>query len=222
MAKTFEARPVSAPTGGARLYAPTTPKFLFMHHPNQWDVLETDDGYELLPKLCKFNLIPGLNGVRMRPGGGADSTAARAAFIDRGWVFIDNKKGGADGYLREYDAASGKIYVDKWTSPRKLGHGARAKVLWDTDLEGFNDFRRSLVEDGTVEKPDAAALDFKVALLEKRISRKVKHSHIPQIQKEVEKAVEKKEAIETAKKTKKTTAPKRKRTRKPTAKKAEA
>lgn len=222
MAKTFESRPVSAPTGGEKLYAPTTPRFLFMHHPNQWDVLETEDGYELLPKLCKFNLIPGLNGIRLRPGGGADSAAARASFMDRGWVFIDNKKGGPDGYLREYDAVAGKIYVDKWTTPRKLGHGSRAKVLWDTDTEAFNDFRRSLLEDGTIEKPDDSALDFNLALIEKRIARKIKHAHVPQIQKEVEKAIDKKEAIKDVKKTKKTTAPKRKRTRKPAAKKAEA
>jgi hypothetical protein len=222
MAKTFESRSVNAPTGSEKLYAPTTPRFLFMHHPNQWDVLETEDGYEVLPKLCKFNLIPGLNGIKMRPGGGADSTAARASFMDRGWVFIDNKKGGPDGYLREYDAISGKIYVDKWTTPRKLGHGSRAKVLWDSDTKGFNDFRRSLLEDGTIESPDDSALDFKLALIEKRIARKIKHAHVPQVQKQVDKITEKKEAIEQVKKTKKTTAPKRKRARKPAAKKVDA
>ena len=208
MSKNFEGRPVKTPIGNEKLYAPTTPKFLFMHHPNQWDLLETEDGYELLPKLCKFSLVAGLNGCRMRPGGGVDSTAARASFIDRGWVFIDNKKAGEAGYLREYDSIAGKIYVDKWTTPRKLGHGSRAKVLWDTDTESFNDFRRSLLKDGTVEKPDPAALDFKIALLEKRISRKVKNAHVPQIQQEVQKAADQKKAVTQIKKTKKTTAKK--------------
>jgi len=210
MAKTFEAKTVGK-IETEKLFSPNRPKFIFMHHGDQWDLIETSQGWELLPMLTQFQLMPGLNGVRHSPGGGIDSGAARASFMDQGWTFLANDTAGPDGYLREYAGASGSIFVDKWCSPRKLGNGKRAKVIWESDLDGYNDYRRSLLESGRIAQPDPNALDFKIALLEKRIGRKIKNAHIPAIAKEIEKAVAKKEAIETAKATKKTTAPKRKR-----------
>ena len=211
MAKTFEAKTVAAPIGSNKLFSKCTPKFLFMHHPNTWDLVETSDGWEVLPMLTKFQLIPGLNGVKHSAGGAIDSTAARASFMDRGWTFIDNKAAGNDGYLREYEGSSGPIYVDKWSTPRTLGHGGRARVVWDSDVEGYNDFRRSLLESGIIAKPDPAALDLKIELLRKRVERKVKNAHIEHVAGQIKDAEEKKEALETAKATKKTKAPKRKR-----------
>lgn len=204
MAKTFEGRSVEAPTGGEKLFAAPTPKFLFMHHPNTWDLVETDDGYEILPMLTKFQLIPGLNGIKHRAGGGVDSTAARAAFMDQGWVFIENEKGGDGGYLREYDGYLGKVYVDKWSKPRSLGHGSRARVVWDVDLKGYNDFRRSLMDSGDIGRPDPAALNWKIELLDKRIGRKIKSSHIPKIAKDLEVAQAKQAALNEVKSTSKT------------------
>ena len=215
MAKTFEGRRVSSPIENNKLFSPTTPQFIFMHHPNTWDLVETEDGYEVLPILTKFQLVAGLNGVKLRPGGGVDSTAARASFMDQGWVFIDDKKI-EGGYLREFEGVRGPIYVDKWTTPRVIGNGPRGRVIWDTDKEGYNAFRRSLLEDGTIEKPDPSALDWKIELLEKQIDRRVKSSHIPKIQKEVEKVTEQKEALIEAKKTKKTAVKKKRAPRKKT------
>ncbi len=220
MAKTFQGKSVSSPTEDNRLFSPAKPQFIYMHHPNTWDLMKTDDqgGYELLPALTKFQLIAGLNGVKHRPGGGIDSTAARASFLDRGWIFIDNKKGGEGGYLREFEGLQGRIYQDKWTTPRKLGGGIRARVVWDCDLEGYNAFRRSLMEDGTIPAPDESALDWKIELAEKRINRKIKDSHIPKVAQKMEEAQEEKEALIEAKATK-TTKPKTKKKTK--AKKAE-
>jgi len=213
MAKTFEGRSISSPTENNKLFSPTTPQFLYMHHPNTWDLVETADGYEVLPILTKFQLVAGLNGVRLRPGGGVDSTAARASFMDQGWVFIDNKAVDG-GYLRQFDGMSGPIYADKWSSPRVIGNSARGRVVWDTDQVGYNDFRRSLLENGTIEAPDPSALDWKIELLEKRIDRKTKLSHIPRVQKEVKKAADKKAALVEAKTTKKTTVKKKRAPRK--------
>ncbi len=204
MAKTFQGRSVNAPTGENRLFTAPTPKFIFMHNPNHWDLIETADGFEILPMLTKFQFIPGLNGIKHRPGGGVDSTAARAAFMDQGWTFIENEKGGDGGYLREFDGYMGKIYVDKWSTPRSLGHGTRARVVWDVDLKGYNDFRRSLIVDGSIEKPDPAALSWKIELLEKRIGRKVKSSHIPKIAKDLEAAQAKQAALNEITSTNKT------------------
>jgi hypothetical protein len=215
MAKTFEGRRVSSPIENNKLFSPATPQFIYMHHPNTWDLVETADGYEVLPILTKFQLVAGLNGVKLRPGGGVDSTAARASFMDQGWVFIDEKKIDG-GYVREFEGARGPIYMDKFTSPRVIGNSARGRVIWDTDKTGYNDFRRSLLEDGTIEAPDPSALDWKIELLEKRIDRKTKSSHIPKVQKEVEKATEEKDALIEAKTTKKTTVKRKRAPRKKT------
>ena len=216
MSKTFEGRSVTPKTESTKLFAKSNHQFLFMHHPSMWDLVEFEDGWEVLPMLTKFELIAGLNGVKFRPGGGIDATAARAAFMDQGWTFIDVKKGG--GYLVEFDGVSGPIYVARWTIPRKLGGGSRARVLWDTDKDGYNHFRRSLMEDGTIDPPDPAALDFKIELLNKRITRKGKSAHIPQVQEELAVSKKKKKALEDVKASKKTST----RKRKPTAKKAQA
>lgn len=211
MAKTFEGKTVSNPTENNKLFSPAQPQFVFMHNPNQWDLVETDDGFEVLPMLTKFQLIAGLNGVKYRPGGGLDSTAARASFMDRGFVFIDTNKGGDGGYLRVFDGHTGQIYVDRWTKPRKIGYGERAKVVWETDKEGYNEFRRSLIEDGTIAKPDPSAIDFKIELAAKRVERKSKQGHIPRIKKQADQAEEKRQALEEVKATKKTKVTKRKR-----------
>jgi len=214
VAKKFTGRTVGNPTENQRLNANRQPKFLFMWHPEHWDIIETADGYELLPMLTKFQFIPGLNGVKHLEGGGIDTTAARASFMDQGWVFISNETVEDGGYLRKFDGRNGSIYVDKWSTPRLMGHGGRARVIWETDKDGFNEYRRSLLFNGIIPQPDPAALDWKIELLEKRSARKVKNSHIPKVAKDIEKIEEKKEAVKAAKATKKTTAPKRRRTRK--------
>ena len=213
MAKTFEGRAVKPKTTDDRLNVRHRPQFIFMHHPNQWDVLDTPDGYELLPKLTRFQLIAGLNGVRSRPGGGVDAALAKVAMCERGWVFVENDKIDG-GYLREFDGITAPVYADKWSTPRRLGGGSRARVVWDHDAAGFDDFRRVLLADGTIAKPDPATLDFMIALREKRIGRKTNTAHIPHIARQVEAITEEKDAIKTAKTTKKTRV-KRKRKSKP-------
>lgn len=208
MAKQFEGRAVEPKTAGDRLFVRSTPQFIYMHHPNQWDILKTEDGYEFLPILTKFQLLAGLNGVKIRPGGGIDYTLAKSNYTEQGWVFIENNAI-EGGYLREFDGVGGPIYQDLWTTPRRLGNGSRARVIWDTDLDGYNAFRRSLVESGAIPKPDPAALDFKIALLEKRSSRKLKNSHVEKVAKEIAEVEEKIEAVKEVKKTKKTTAKKK-------------
>ena len=214
MAKTFEGRAVKPKSTDDRLNVRHAPSFIFMHHPNQWDLLESSDGFELLPKLTKFQLIAGLNGVKSRPGGGVDATVARVAMMDKGWVFVDSEKGGDGGYLREFDGIRGLVYADKWATPRRLGGGTMARVVWDHDTAGFDAFRRSLLEDGTIKNPDNSILDFMITLKEKRIQRKTKTAHIPHVQKQIKEIEDEKEALETVKKTKKTKVKKAKKAKK--------
>ena len=142
MSKTFEGRPVTAKISDERINAPPSPPFLYMHHPNAWDCLDT-------------------------------------------------------------------VYADKFTTPRKIGHGTFSKVIWDHDLEAFNTFRRGLISSGVVSNPDPSILEFQIALLDKRIARRVKSAHVPHIQKEVDAALSEKEALIEAKTTKKTTVKKK-------------
>ena len=216
MSKQFEGRAVTPQTGGDRLYVRSTPQFIYMHHPNQWDLLATADGYELLPKLTKFQILPGLNGVKMRPGGGVDYALAKSNYKEVGWLFVENDAI-EGGYLREFDGVGGRVYQDRWTTPRRLGSGARSRVIWDIDLDGYNAFRRGLVDSGVIPNPDPAALDFKIALLEKRSSRKLKNSHVPKVAKEIAEVEEKIAAVKEVKKTKKTTTKKKAPKKKPAA-----
>jgi len=175
-----------------------------MHHPSQWDLLTDGKSYELLPKLTQFQLIAGLNGIKSRQGGGIEATLAKVAMMEKGWVFIEASKGGDSGYLREFDGIRGPVYSDRWTTPRRLGTGPKGKVIWDHDKANFDDFRRSLLKDGTIAVPEPSTLDFLITLKEKRVQRKTNTAHIPHIQRKVEELIEEKQALETIKSTKKT------------------
>ena len=188
MSKVIQGRVVTPPTEKSVLFSKPTPKFVFMHHPNMWDLCKTADGkHELLPKLIQFQLVPGLNGIRSRRGGGYDTAMAKTIQQENGWVFIDSDTAGDGGYLREFDGYKGKIYKDKWSYPRQIGGGSRARVIWEYDLDGYNAWRRSLVEKGTIEKADPSTIDLKIELIQKRIERKSKFSHIPDVNVELDK-----------------------------------
>jgi len=209
MAKKFEATPIVPRSVGDLLPTPPNDQFILTHHPERWQLAETaDGGYEILPILTKFLLRPGLNGVRARPSGGIDYSETRGIYQDRGWVFLPATviEG---GYLREYQARGGKVYADRWTTPRSLGGGSR--VVWDIDHTGYNDFRRGLVESGTIGKPDPLIFDFLVAQYSRRIQYEQQKGHLPHVQKSIEANEEKKEALIEIKKTKK---PTRKRNKK--------
>lgn len=209
MAKKFQATAIVPRSVGDLLPTPPNDQFILTHHPERWQLEKTDEGgYEILPILTKFLLRPGLNGVRARPSGGIDYSETRGIYQDRGWVFLPATviEG---GYLREYQAKRGKVYADRWTTPRSLGGGSR--VVWDIDHKGYNDFRRGLVESGTIGKPDPLIFDFLVAQYSRRIQYEQQKGHLPHVQKSIEANEEKKEALIEIKKTKK---PTRKRTKK--------
>ena len=203
MAKKFEATAITPRSKGDLLPTPPNDQFLLTHHPERWQLVETDEGgYEMLPILTKILLRPGLNGVRARPSGGIDYSETRGIYQDRGWIFLptDIIKG---GYLREYQGRGGKVYADRWTTPRSLGGGSR--VVWDIDHKGYNAFRRGLVEDGTIAKPDPVIYDFLLAQYTRRIQYEQQKGHLPHVGKSIAKNEEKKEALIEIKKTKKPT-----------------
>ncbi len=205
MAKTFQSSPVTKTTGADLLNVRPSPQFFYMHNPNGWEMIPTEDGdYEWLPRLKRFTLTPGVNGVKQDRRGGVDYLGAKSRFEQRGWTFImpEDVPG---GYVIEFAGRWGKVYVDKWSHPRALGVGDSAKIIWDRDTEGFNDFRRSLIE--RLGQPDPSVIDFRETLQTKRVKRRERELHIPSVAAHVEKEVTKLEAIKASK-------PKRKRARK--------
>jgi len=209
MAKKFESTPIVPRSVGDLLPTPPNDQFILTHHPERWQLEKTDEGgYEILPILTKFLLRPGLNGVRARPSGGIDYSETRGIYQDRGWIFLPATVIDG-GYLREYQATRGKVYADRWTTPRSLGGGSR--VVWDIDAKGYNDFRRGLVESGTIAKPDPLIFDFLVAQYNRRIQYEQQKGHLPHVQKSIEANEEKKEALIEIKKTKKPTKKKTKK-----------
>lgn len=202
MSKTFQSSPVTQTKGTDLLNARPTPQFFFMHNPNGWELVATEDGgFEWLPRLKRFSLTPGVNGIRQDRRGGVDYGSTKASFERRGWTFImpEDVPG---GYMVEFEGRWGKVYADKWTHPRALGVGASAKIIWDRDDEAYNDFRRSLME--RLGQPDPSVIDFRETLQSKRAKRRERETHIPSVAAEMEKESAKLAAIKASK-------PKRKR-----------
>ena len=204
MAKNFTAKPVTATKDSDLLNAPPNYQFIFMHNPNGWELVEWAGEYEWLPILKRFQIRPGVNGVKQNRRGGADWAHAKSRFESNGWRFImpEEVEG---GYMVQYEGRGGPVYSDKWTEPRSLGQGRNARIRWEFDQEGYDDFRRGLKE--LIGEPDPTVIDLKTTIQERRAVRRVREVHIPAIKMQVEKETARLEAM-------KKTRPKRKRTRK--------
>ena len=155
------------------------PDFYLMHHPEGWELNERADGeWEWLPRLKPLFLQPGVNGVRAVKGG-IDDSQARIMFQERGWNILPREL----GYVTRYPCRRGQSSFLTWDRPQVMGN----RVLVRHDAEGFADFRRSLVEDGTITPPIPEALELILHDLDKRLERAGKAIHIPGVQAQVEK-----------------------------------
>jgi hypothetical protein len=166
-----------------------------MHNAYGWEMIETDGEFEWLPLIKKFALRPGVNGVKQTRKG-VDYLNSKVTFEQNGWTFImpEDVDG---GYLVEYEGRWGKVYADKWSTPRSLGPGQNAKIIWDHDREAWNDFRRSLVP--KLGPPDPSIIDMKVTLQGKRARRRERETHIPSVAADVKKQAAKLDAMKASK-----------------------
>ena len=160
--------------------------FYLMHHPEGWELNERPDGeWEWLPRLKPLFLQPGINGVR-QVRGGMDDSAARISFQDRGWTILDRKL----GYVTKYPCRRGHSSYLTWDIPKVMGR----RVIVRHDAEGYADFRRSLLENGTIPAPEPEALEAILHELDKRIERGGKSIHIPGVKAQVDKDEKKRTA----------------------------
>jgi len=153
------------------------PDFTLGHYPTEWEMVETENGLEWLPRLKKLALVPGVNGVRQTRNG-VDDRIARTTYTDQGWTLIPRDL----GYVTAYPTTSGTTYLLTWDRPKRLGN----RCIVKHDDQGFNDFRRSLIEGGVIERPDPDALEAIAERLRRTIARNEKNAHIAGVAEKIE------------------------------------
>lgn len=157
-------------------------KFYLMHNPNGWEPVKREDGsWEWLPVLKRLICKPGVNGVRGTKGG-IDDSQARIGYQDRGWTILDRQL----GYLTRYPCRRGYTYYLTWDQPIKAGR----RVIVRHDSQGYNDFRRSLVEEGMLRAPLPEILIGILDQYQKQIDRNAKDIHIPAVKAKIDQAQE--------------------------------
>lgn len=175
---------VEASTNPAANRLPEMPRanFYLMHNPEGWEPVKRDDGgWEWLPILKRLLLKPGVNGVRGTKGG-MDDSQARIGFQDRGWTIIDRTM----GYVTRYPCRRGYSYYLTWDKPIRAGR----RLIVRHDAEGYNAFRRELVEDGVIAPPLPEILDGVLDGFQKQIDRNSKDIHIPIVKAKIDEAKE--------------------------------
>lgn len=172
--------------------------WMYMHHPKNWSFAVLKEGKKekaiFLPQLTKFICKAGVNGV----GGtqdAPDTRIARVQFQDQGFQILDPEK---YNYLSVYPAIGGDFICTKWTKLENLG----GKILTSQDREGFLEWKKSLVADGTIQPPHDQILELLIRKQQDLITMHDSKPHIPQAvgasktaQKKLELMIKAKEAI---------------------------
>ena len=152
--------------------------FYLLHSPFSWELVQMNGQYVWLPHFGQLHEIAGVNGIE-ETRQGADSTVARMKLIENGQTVIDREY----GYISRYETKSGGYhYRMKWDVPKQIG----SKVFWNTDTDAYNDWRLSLVQMGIIDPPEIEVIQSKVALLDRKIDRKLKFQHIPEVKKDLD------------------------------------
>lgn len=196
-----------------RLPVAPNPSFRWMWHPESW----AEANGVWLPRLKKWWLLPGVNGVKSRgPMGHLHAKTEMEAV--HGFIVLDPVKTPVlvkdpdnpgqlkeeRGYLDTIPCQRGKkkgdYHLDPWTSPDVLGHGAKAKVIEVFDHETFDAWRLMLVEKGIVERPHPATLNAEIDRQRSRAGRRIAEAHDgnPHVQAAVEAEFNRAERMEAA------------------------
>ena len=167
-------RELTPASKGQRL--PQMPNNMFQliawHSPTDWELV----GDELLPVIKFQPLAPGTNGVRARKEPDPPDPALLISALQRDGnvVFTD-----LSTYNVEYDAAHGVAYFLRWDRVKIYDDGE-----WEVhhDAEGFDAWRRSLVDDGVIPQPRARAVETLRRQGRRRREQAERHHHLPAAQ----------------------------------------
>ena len=152
--------------------------FYLLHSPFSWELVQMQSVWVWLPQFGQLYEIAGVNGVEDTPQG-ADSTVARMKIMESGQTVIPRDF----GYIARYETKYGGYhYRMRWDVPKQIGN----KIYWNTDTDAYNEWRLSLVETGVISPPEIEVIQSKVSLLDRKIDRKLKFQHIPEVKTELD------------------------------------
>lgn len=164
--------------------------FYLLHSPFAWELAQMGEKWVWLPQFGQLHEIAGVNGVEDTPQG-ADSTVSRMKLMENGQTVIDREY----GYIARYETKYGGYhYRMKWDVPKQIG----GKVYWNTDTVAFNEWRLSLVQMGIIDPPEIEVVQTKQNLLDRKIDRKLKFQHIPEVKQEIDELYALKNRMQTA------------------------
>lgn len=152
--------------------------FYLLHHPFSWELVKMNDTWEWLPLFGQLHEIAGVNGIEETPQG-PDSTVARMRLMDAGQTVIDREY----GYIARYETKYGGYhYRMRWDIPKTIGN----KTFWNTDTESYNAWRLALIEENIIDAPEIEVVQSKINMVDRKIDRRLKFQHVPEVKKEID------------------------------------
>lgn len=132
------------------------PNWVFVWRPDGFEVVTVDGVDRWAPKLRRFKLIKGVNGIKES----GDTSLWLSWLRSNGWHMLENDPNEsspmhyADRYsARQSSTGLSTVMIDRWTEIRRYGN----KVRLHTSAEAkaaFDAWRVGLVDSGTVDPPD--------------------------------------------------------------------
>lgn len=170
-----------------------TPNFFIACHPKGWECVETDKGWEWLPRLKCLYERAGVNGVREVFNGkgdavGVESGVTRTKMTDRHWIIVprdwcpaevmdfDSPRLPGNGYVVAYRAVGGWVHLCRWDKP------IYDNSEFETDCNHAQKwaFQRALVAAGIVKPPSDPIIEREMRLKRRRVGRNASRSHLPE------------------------------------------
>lgn len=167
--------------------------FFIACHPKGWECVETDKGWEWLPRLKVLYERAGVNGVREVFNGrgdavGVDSGLTRTRMQDTHWTLVprdfcppeviafDTPPLPGNGYVVRYRAVGGWVHLCRWDKPvydnsefeTKTNHAQK----WA--------FQRALIAAKIVPSPSDAVVEREMRIKRRRVGRNEKNAHLPE------------------------------------------
>lgn len=141
------------------LPTPPRPRFDYYFVPGAYTIM----GDRVRPQLKQLIHQAGVDNVEQLPDGRISVVTARANKVSsKGAVFLSHEHcpaeltpDGQAGYLRRYNGNGGPVYTAAWERPVQRG----ARVIWDTDDDGFRAWLDWLMANGIVPEPDEAVMN---------------------------------------------------------------
>ena len=163
-----------------RLPLAPRPRFIWMHHPQNWELVSFREEGEkrakvnhlLLPMFTTLIARDGVNEVRSA-GKTADDSVAKARFMNQGLTILDPLK---YNYLVTYPANGGTYHTDRFEILEKIGN----VIVKDYDYDAYNEFRRNLMKEKVFDLPHEHFIKLMMIDNRRSIDKYIKDQHIPE------------------------------------------